>query len=61
VGCGPKGLHADIGSLKGSEFIGIWLAKKFLFASGPIGIWIKIHLNPMIGILALFFGILLQV
>jgi hypothetical protein len=31
---------------KGSVSIDIWLAKKFLFPSGPVGIWIKIHLNP---------------
>jgi hypothetical protein len=33
LGYWPKGLHADIDSLKGSEVISIWLAKKFLIVS----------------------------
>ena len=35
---GPKGLHADIGSLKRFRISSIRLAKKFLFESGPVGI-----------------------
>jgi hypothetical protein len=35
---GPKGLRADIGSLKGSELIDVWLAKKFLLISARRGI-----------------------
>jgi hypothetical protein len=36
--CGPKGLHADIGSLKRLRIIDIWLAKKFLLVSARRGI-----------------------
>jgi hypothetical protein len=32
---GPKGLDADIGSLKRFKTSSMWLAKKFLFQSGP--------------------------
>jgi hypothetical protein len=37
--CGPKGLRADIGSLKGSVLTDMLLAKKFLFLSGRVGIY----------------------
>jgi hypothetical protein len=34
---GPKGLHADIGSLKRFRISNSWLAKKLLLLGGPVG------------------------
>lgn len=51
--CGPKRLHADIGSLKRFRINSIGLAKKVLSLSGPSRLEEVISLQKVVALLAL--------